>query len=60
MVQQHLTLWNVSKQHQFCPDFIGTVLSYSPTAAQKVVRTDRDGELGAGLTLQHHPLDSYG
>ena len=60
MVQQHLTLWNVSKQHQFCPDFDGTVLSFSPTAAQKVVWTDRDGGSGAGLTLQHHPLDSYG
>jgi hypothetical protein len=59
IVQLHLTLWNVSKQNQFCPDFDGTVLSFSPTAAQKVVWTDRDVEPGAGLTLQHHPLDSY-
>jgi hypothetical protein len=38
------------------------VLNFSPTAAQKVVWTDRDGDLGAGLTLtlHHHSLDSYG
>jgi hypothetical protein len=60
MVQQHLTLWNVSKQHQVSPNFDGRVMNILPTAAQKVVWTDRDGESGAGLTLQHHSLDSYG
>jgi hypothetical protein len=45
MVQQHLTLWNVFKQHQFCPKFDGKVLNLFPAAAaQKVVWTDRDGE----------------
>jgi hypothetical protein len=58
--QQHLTLWNLSKQHQFCPKFDGRVLNFLPTAAQKVVGTDRDGDSGAGLTLHHHSLDSYG
>ena len=28
MVQQHLTLWNVSKQHQFCPKFDGQMLNF--------------------------------
>jgi hypothetical protein len=51
MVQQHLTLWNVSKQHQVNLIFDGRVLNISPTAAQKVVWTDRDGESEAGLTL---------
>ena len=64
MVQQHLTQWNVSKQHQFCPKFDGKELNFSPTAAQKVVHLDRDGDPGADLTLtlhlQHHSLDSYG
>jgi hypothetical protein len=58
-----LCLWNLSKQHQFCPKFDGRVLnSFLPTAAQKVVWTDRDGVSGAGLTLtlHHHSLDSYG
>jgi hypothetical protein len=62
MVQHHHTLWNVSKQHQFYPKFKldGKVMNYSPTAAQKVAWTDRDGESGAGLkTLQHHSLDPY-
>jgi hypothetical protein len=36
------------------------VLNFLPAAAQKVVWTERDGESGAGLTLQHHSLDSYG
>jgi hypothetical protein len=38
------------------------VLNFLPAAAaaQKVVPTDRDGESGAGLTLQHHSLNSYG
>jgi hypothetical protein len=55
MLQHHLTLWNVSKQHPFCHKFDGEVLNLSPTAAQKV-----DGKSGAGLTLQHHSLDPYG
>jgi hypothetical protein len=59
IVQQHLTLWNLSKQHQFCPKFDGRALNFSPTAAQKVVWTERDGDSGAGLTLHHHSLDSY-
>jgi hypothetical protein len=37
MVQQHLTLWNVIKQHQFCPKFDGKVLNFLPTAAQNGV-----------------------
>jgi hypothetical protein len=60
MIQQHLTLWNASKQHQFCPKFDGRVLNFSPPAAQKVVWIGREGDSGAGLTLQHHSLDSYG
>jgi hypothetical protein len=38
------------------------VLNFLPATAtaQKVAWTDRDGESGAGLTLQHHSLDSYG
>ena len=58
MVQQHLTLWNVSKQHQLGPDFDGKVLNFLTATAQKVAWTDRDGQSGAGLTLQHHSLDS--
>jgi hypothetical protein len=54
-----LCLWNLSKQHQFCPKFDGRVLNFLSTAAQKVVWTDKDGDSGAGLTLHHHsPLDS--
>jgi Na+-transporting NADH:ubiquinone oxidoreductase subunit NqrB len=60
MVQQHHTLWNVSKKHQFCPNFDGKVLNFLPATAQRVIWTDSDGESGAGLTLQHHSLDSYG
>jgi hypothetical protein len=30
------------------------------TSVLVLVCTDSDGELGAGLTLQHHSLDSYG
>ena len=60
MVQQHLTVWNDSKQHQFCPKSICKILNFSPTAAQKLVWTDRDGQSGACLTLQHHSLDPYG
>jgi hypothetical protein len=39
-----LCLWNVFKQHQFCSKFDGRVLNFSPTAAQKVVWTYRDGD----------------
>jgi hypothetical protein len=60
MVQQHLTLWNVFKHLQFCSKFDGRVLNFSSTTGQKVVWTDRDGDSGAGLTLHHHSLDSYG
>ncbi len=61
MVLQHLTLWNVSEQHQFCPELDGNkMLNFSPAAAQNAVWTDSHGESGAGLTLQHHSLDSYG
>jgi hypothetical protein len=60
MIQQHLTPWNVSEQHQFCPDFDGNMLTFLPATAQKGACTDRDEESGAGLTLQHHSLDSYG
>jgi hypothetical protein len=47
---------------QFCPKFDGRALNFSPTAAQKVVWTDRDGDSGAGLTLtlHCHSLDSCG
>jgi hypothetical protein len=34
MVQQHLTLWNVPKQHQFCPKIDGKVLNFLPMEAQ--------------------------
>jgi hypothetical protein len=40
MVQQHHTLWSISKQHQFCPEseFAGKqVLNFSPATAQKVM-----------------------
>jgi hypothetical protein len=37
MVQQHLTLWNVPKQHQLCTKIDGKVLNFSPTAAKKGV-----------------------
>jgi hypothetical protein len=40
--------------------FEGRVLNFSPPAAQKVVWIGREGDSGAGLTLQHHSLDSYG
>jgi hypothetical protein len=37
MVQHHLTLLNVSKQHQFCHiNFDGKVLNFLPATAQKV------------------------
>jgi hypothetical protein len=58
MVQQHLTLWNVPKQHHVCPNFNGKVLNFLSTAAQQKY-TARDGDPGAGLTLHHHSLDSY-
>jgi hypothetical protein len=60
MVQQHLTLWNVSEQHQFCHNLDGKVPNVSPAAAQNILWTCSHGESGVGLTLQHHSLDSYG
>jgi hypothetical protein len=39
MVQQHLTLWNVSEQHQFCHNLDGKVLNFSAAAAQNAVWT---------------------
>jgi hypothetical protein len=60
MVQHHHTLWNVSKQHPFSHKFNGKVLNFLPTAAQTVAWINRDGESGAGLTLQQHSLDPYG
>jgi hypothetical protein len=51
-------------QHQFCQSLIAKNIDSAallPTAAQKVVWTDGDGDpgAGAGLTLQHHSLDLH-
>jgi hypothetical protein len=35
MVQQHLTLWNDSKQHQFCPKLDGKVLNFVASSSPK-------------------------
>ena len=60
MVQQHLTLWNVSKRHQFCPNFDGHMLKFCHQRPKKWCGLTGDGDSGAGLTLQHHSMDSYG
>ena len=61
MVQQHLTLWNVSEQHQFCHNLDGKVLNFSPAAAKMQCGLPSIwGVRSYGLTLQHHSLDLYG